>query len=167
MYTVGELVTYGALGVMRISDIREETVQDITRSYYILEQIKGDDGSKTYVPVDNERLVAAMRPLISADEAHSLCEKIKELPLLEISKDNRARTEKFRAVIESGDREAMLSMIKTVRAMAREREAVGKKGYISDTNMQNKAAKILYSELSYVLGVPESEMSAYLEPYFD
>ena len=166
MYTVGEVVNYGVMGVMRITDVTEETLQDVTKKYYVLEELRGDGSSKIFVPLDNERLVASIRPLISKIEAQELLEEIKDLAEVDWHRDNRVRTERFREIIESCDRRMILSMIKTVISKAHEREAEGKKGFISDTNMMNKAKKMLYSELAYVLELPYSEAAEHFDAFF-
>ena len=50
---------YGATGLMRIVDIREETVLDEARKYYVLEELGARSASKTFVPVDNKNASSA------------------------------------------------------------------------------------------------------------
>ena len=38
MYGIGDKVVYGALGVMEITDITDQTVGDVTRRYYVLKE---------------------------------------------------------------------------------------------------------------------------------
>ena len=72
MRNIGEYVLYGAAGVMTIVDIREESIGDISRSYYVLRSASSRTDSLTFVPADNEKLVGAMRPLLTADELDRL-----------------------------------------------------------------------------------------------
>ncbi|MBQ7333129.1 MAG: hypothetical protein IJW38_02130, partial [Clostridia bacterium] len=111
-----------------------------------------------YVPCDNEKLVALMRPLISRDAAIELVEK--NIEPAHWDKDNRVRAKKFREMIESSDLEKIISVIKAVYENSKERESLGKKSFILDTGIMQKAEKRLYSELSRALGITEDEASS-------
>ena len=50
---IGDKVLYGANGVMTIVDIREESVADVCRNYYVLSSALGKNESLTFVPADN------------------------------------------------------------------------------------------------------------------
>jgi RNA polymerase-interacting CarD/CdnL/TRCF family regulator len=64
MHKIGDKIIYGANGVMTIVDIREESVGDVSRSYYVLLPATGRASSLTFVPTDNEKLTSAMRPML-------------------------------------------------------------------------------------------------------
>ena len=68
MHQIGDKIIYGAVGVMTIVDIREESIGDISRSYYVLKSTVTNSDSLTFVPTDNERLIAFMHPLLSREE---------------------------------------------------------------------------------------------------
>ena len=68
MHKIGDKIMYGAGGVMTIVDIREESILDISRSYYVLRPTLSKTESLTFVPADNEKLVSAMRPLLTKEE---------------------------------------------------------------------------------------------------
>ena len=38
MYSIGDKVVYGALGVMEIVDITDQTVGDLTKKYYVMKE---------------------------------------------------------------------------------------------------------------------------------
>ncbi len=163
MHKIGEKILYGAAGVMTIVDIREESIGDISRSYYVLNSAVRRSDSLTYVPTDNERLVSAMRPLLTEEEIKSLLHSVKDMEPLEWVPENRARSEYFKRVMESGDREEMVAMIIAIDENAKRREAEGKKNFLSDENAKQKAEKLLHTEISVVLGIPEEDVPAYIE----
>ena len=154
---------YGAGGVMTIVDIREEMIGDLCRSYYILRPTLARSESFTYVPVDNEKLVSAMRPLLTKDEILSLLHSAKDMPSIDWVKENRARQDYFKRIMESGDRAKMIAMICAINENGLRREAEGKKNFLSDENAKAKAEKLLHSEFSIVLGIPEEEVPAFIE----
>ena len=162
MHTIGEKIIYGANGVMEIVDVREETIGDVARKYYVLRDLNSVSVSQIFVPVDNDRLVSSMRPLLTKEEAMDMISRIKSIPEAEWKKDNRVRSEKFRHVIETGDREGMISVIKAVYENGVKRHEEGKKNYLADESIMRKAEKVIYSELSIVLGIPENEVANFI-----
>ena len=163
MHKIGEKIMYGAGGVMTIVDIREESIGDVCRSYYILRPTLARAESFTYVPVDNEKLVSSMRPLLTEAEIISLLRSAKDMPPLDWVNENRARQEYFKKIMESGDRAKLISMIRAIDENGLRREAEGKKNFLSDENARAKAEKLLFSEFSVVLGIPEEDVPAFVE----
>lgn len=163
MLSIGEKIVYGSSGVMQIVDIREELVGDTKHEYYVLREVNSSSASQTFVPKANKKLVESMRPLLTKDEVMDIIKRIKDIPEVEWQNDNRVRSEHFRSIIESGDREEILSLIKTVYENGKRRSEEGKKNYLADENFMRKAEKLLYSEFSVVLGIPENEVQKFIE----
>lgn len=162
MHCVGNKIVYGSNGIMEIVDIREESIGDVARKYYVLSDLRVNVSSQTYVPIDNEKLVGTMRPLLTKDEIMDIISRIKTIPEAEWYEDNRIRTEKFRDVIESGSILGMISIIKAINANGIKRHEAGKKNFLADENLMRKAEKMIYAEFSEVLGIPENEVSAFI-----
>ncbi len=163
MFSIGEKVVYGAYGVMVVVDVRDVAIGDNLRKYYVLCESGVQAFSETLIPVDNELLVSGMRRLLSPDgmlEAIRAAKAVDDLPWLE---DNRARAEHFKAVLTSGDRAAILVMIRSIVEAGVRRAAEGKKNFLADENAMRKAEKVLYSEISEVMGIPTAEVPAFIE----
>ena len=163
MLRIGERVVYGANGVMEIFDIREESVGDVSRSYYVLSSVFSRSDSLTFVPTDNERLVSAMRPLLTRDEAMELISRLDNLPDVEWVESNRARAEYFKRIMESGDRLQMFAMIAAIDESGKRREANGKKNFLTDETARQKAERLLHSELALVLDLPIEKIPEFIE----
>jgi RNA polymerase-interacting CarD/CdnL/TRCF family regulator len=163
MYKIGDKVVYSSFGVMEIVDIRTEKVAAVSREYYILESICGLGCSQTFVPKDNDQLVSNMHPILTKSEMLDFIRKMESIPPLDWIADNRARSDRFKSLIESVDREAMISMIKLVRATAVRRAAEGKKNYLADENAMNKAQRLISSEISTVFEISEDEVASFVE----
>lgn len=163
MFTVGDKVVYGSLGVMEITEITEQTVGDVTRKYYVMKEYASLSTSLTYVPLDNEMLVAQMKPLLTKDEIYETVRAAKTSPPIEWVEDNRARAEMYKKILASSDRVRMLMMINSVYRTGIRREEEGKKNYIADENSMKRAEKIIATEFSLVLGIPEADVPAFIE----
>ena len=162
MHKIGEKVVYGSSGVMEILDVREESVLGKPRQYYVLRESRTNSSSMTYVPVDNEELVAAMRPLLTKDEIIEIIREAKSLPEKEWIEDNRARSLKFKRIISSGDRTELIAMINSIYSTGKRRGMEGKRNYLSDETAMKKAEKLIYSEFSEVLGISEEEIPEFI-----
>lgn len=163
MLKIGDRVVYSANGVMEIVDIREESVGDVSRSYYVLSPVLSRSDSLTFVPTDNEMLVSAMRPLLTKSDALDLVRHLNDLPEVEWLASNRARAEHFKKIMESGDRLQMFAMIAAIDESGKRREAEGRKNFLTDETARQKAEKLLYSELSLVFGLPIEEIPEFIE----
>ena len=162
MHRIGEQIMYGAGGVMTIVDIREESIGDVRRSYYVLRPTLVKSESLTFVPTDNEKLVSAMHPLLTKDEILELLEYAKNAEPVEWVKENRARQERFKKILDSGDRRKIVSMICAINESARQRETEGKRMFLSDENVKIRAEKLLHSEISVVFDIPEEEVAEFV-----
>lgn len=163
MHKIGDKIMYGAGGVMTIVDIREESIIDTPREYFVLRPTLARSDSFTYVPVDNDRLVASMRPLLTRDEVISLIHDARQIPPIRWINENRARQEFFKKVMESGDRLQIVAMINAIDENGKRREAEGKKNFLSDENARAKAVRLLHSEFAVVLDIPEDDVSAFIK----
>ena len=163
MYRIGDKVVYGALGVMEIIEITDQTVGDVTRKYYVMKEYASASSSFTYVPLDNEALTSQMKPLLSKDEIIEVVRKAKNSPPLEWIEDNRARSEAYKKILSTADRTLLLSMIDSVYKTGLRREEEGKKNYIADENSMRRAEKLISTEFSLVLGIPESDVPEFIK----
>ena len=76
MLKVGEKVLYGAAGACTITEICKKRFGDAEeREYYVLVPIH-DSRSTLYVPLDNEKLRAKMKKLLSAEEIEALIDSM-------------------------------------------------------------------------------------------
>lgn len=162
MRCVGEMVVYGSNGVMEIVDIREEVVVDVARKYYVLRAVGTRGESLTFVPVDNEKLVSMMRPLLTREEIIEIIHSADELSEPEWVGDNRLRTERFKKIIDSGNRADIIALIRLIYKAGQRRAEEGKKNFLSDENLMHKAEKLIASEFSIVLGIPEEDVPEFI-----
>ena len=158
MFKIGDNVIYGGNGVMTVVDVRDEIFGDAVRRYYVLHPYGSSAESLYFVPMDNERLVSLMSPLLSRDEYIAVFRSVNELPDCEWGKDGRSRSEIFKGILDSCDRSSIIAMIRTIYKMGALRVEAGKKNYVSDENALRKAERILTTEISIVFGIDESEV---------
>ena len=163
MYGIGDKVVYGALGVMEVVEITEQVIGDSVKKYYVLKEYSSSSTSLTYVPLDSELLTSQMKPLLTQAEVTEVIKEAKTSGLLDWVEDNRARSEYYKKLLGTADRVKLLRMIETVHQTGIHRESEGKKNYIADENSMYRAQKLITTEFSLVLGIPESEVCDFIK----
>ncbi len=163
MYNIGDKVIYSGMGVAEIVDIRSEVFDGGMRSYYVLKEMGCPTPSETLVPTDNKALVGRMRSLLSPEELVSIIMEAKSLPEIEWIKDNRARAENFKRMIQCGNRLELIRMINSIYEAGKRRTEEGKKNYISDESAMKKAENLLYSEISVVMGIEYDSVPEFIK----
>ncbi|MDR1464570.1 MAG: CarD family transcriptional regulator [Oscillospiraceae bacterium] len=160
MIQVGDTVLYGADGVCRVSGIEEKRLDGQARQYFVLIPLQ-EKNTIHYVPIDNEKAVAQLRPVLSAEEIHCL---IRSMPDEEGAwvADDTTRRERDRQALASGDRTALVRMIKSLYRRRQEQKAVGRKLHIADERLLQEAEKRLYEEFAHVLRLSPEEVVPFI-----
>ncbi len=157
MFNKGDTVSYRSEGVCKISDIRNENFSggNGDTAYYILSPLN-DPRSTLFIPVDNERLTAMMRPLLSAEEIVALCEELRHerMPWVE---ENRARSAAFREILSEGDRRKLIILLNTITERLEVQKADGKRPLGTDLNAAIRAVNLLYEEFSVTTDLSSEE----------
>ncbi len=155
-FTIGTILIYGATGVCKLTDIREEKMGGVTREYYILSPVY-DSRATVYVPTDNEVLTAKMKRILTCGEAEALI-SADDGRRTEWVEGDKPRKEKFGLIIEDGDRVEIIRLARTLYDRKKCAEQEGKKFHACDENMLLRAQRVLCEELALVLDVPQKEV---------
>ena len=160
MYEIGKRVLYGIHGVCRITGVESMRFGKARAKYYVLEPVE-QPGAKFYIPVENEAAVAKLRPLLSREELLALLhsEEVRNYPWIA---DENQRKLRFRELINSGDREALMGMIGALLRHKKAQLAAGRKFHQSDENFLRDAEKLLSAEFSTVLGIEPGQVGSYV-----
>lgn len=162
MHVIGEKVLYSSNGVMEIVDIRDEEIGDTSRRYYVLNKLDSPSAAQIFVPVDNESLVRNMLPILTKEEVLGIISRTPDISELDWPMSSRARADKFQAILDSGDRERIIALVKTIHNNGIKRQSEGKRNYLSDSAVMGRAKKLIYSEFALVLGRSEEELGDFI-----
>ena len=156
---INDKVIYGANGVCEVTDITKMNVSGVEKEYYVLQSLT--EGSMCiYVPVDNTN-IKELRLAIDREQAEKLIEEMPGYRTIWFDNERR-RKEEYKEVIDRADPRELLSLIKTLYLKKQEREAAGKRLYVSDETFMKAAEKRLYKELGNALGIESSEVPGYI-----
>ena len=161
MLQVGSQVVYGIHGVCCIIDVEVRRVDRKKVEYFVLEPI-GQPGARFYVPMRNEVALSKLRPLLTKEELEALILSDATHQNCWVSDENH-RKQKYRELINGGDRAALISMIRALHQHKEDQLAAGRKFHLCDENFLRDAEKLLSSEFSMVLGIAPNEVGAYIE----
>jgi len=151
---------YGIHGVCRILDLEQRKIDRKNIEYYVLEPID-QPGARFYVPTQNEAAVSKLRPVITQQELNALLKDGDACTDVWIEDENQ-RKQRYRELMASGDRAALIRMIGSLHRHRAAQAAAGRKFHMCDENFLRDAEKLLNSEFALILGMAPSEVSAYV-----
>lgn len=160
MYQIGDKVCYGTEGVCSIVRIQEMKVGGAKGKYYVLRPIYRESAT-VYVPLDNERLIARMRPVLSQQELEALLVGADDAPLAWID-DPTERKDRFSRLLSDGSSADLLSVTCLLWRKRRQLYAAGRRMRSSDEQLLRDAEKLLTDEVALALALPRQEVPAYL-----
>ena len=153
---INDIVLYGAEGVCKIKDITRENFGEGIMEYYVLQPIY-KDSLMIFVHTDNDHLISKMRRVLSREEIEKIILTMPEEELLSIE-DESEREIKYQEIINSGDRRAVVKLIKTIYLRQKNRKEQKKKPYAIDERFLKEAEKLLYDEFALVLNVKPNQV---------
>jgi CarD family transcriptional regulator len=158
---VGTQVVYGIHGVCTIVDTEVRRVDRKNVEFLVLEP-RDQPGARFYVPAHNPAALSKLRPLLSAEELEQLLLSDATHQDCWIPEEG-LRKQKYRDLLNGGDRAALISMIRQLHKHRESQLAAGRKFHLCDENFLRDANKLLVSEFSMVLERPKTEVMNYIE----
>ena len=158
-YAVEDYVMYGAIGVCKVTDICSPDFMRDETMYYVLQPVY-NTSETIYAKVGSDKV--SMRRSLTKPEAQKYIEDMKAAEILWFS-DDKERDQEFKRILRSGDCREWICMVKGLYRTKKQRESDGKKLSQADTNIFQKAEKLLYGELALALGLNVDEMPSYID----
>lgn len=165
MYQVGQRVVYAVHGVCTVAEIETKSVDRKKISYYVLEPID-QSGARYYVPTENPAALKKLSPLLTREELENMLAECSVTAGSWIADENQRKV-RYKELIVSGDRRALVMMVHTLHEHKKRQESEGKKFHLCDENFLKDAEKLLTSEISLVLELSRDETAAYLRNMFE
>ena len=163
MWSKGDTVVYGSNGICRIEDIRDEQFGNEAKKYYILTPLF-DEKNTYFVPSFNAALMDKMRSVFSKDDMMLLIKKMSEISPEWIDND-KLRQETYRSVLENGERERTVAVLK---ALYERRETLlksGKKLRTTDEIYLNTAKRLIENEIAFIFEIEREKVQSFIEQY--
>lgn len=152
MYKEGDLLVYKK-DVCEVIEVKTKYIKDI--DYYILAPVF-DKSLKIQIPVNS----SSIRDLISRDKIDELIKKIPNISIIEC--DMKALDNEYKVLMQRGNWEDLIKIIKTSYLRNKERIDNNKKTTDKDNYYFNQAELYLYNEFSQVLNMSYDETKNYI-----
>lgn len=160
MFQQGDRVIYGIHGLCEILGIDLKKYGKSSVEYYILAPAR-NPADRYFVPTQNAAAVAKLRPILTRNELDALLLS-PETGRDAWIPDENLRKQRYRELINSGDRAALISMVRTLHIHRAEQIAQGRKFHLCDENFLRDAEALLSTEFSMVLDIEPSEVGQYI-----
>lgn len=165
MFELGQTVLYGTEGVCIIDRIEQMKVNRVRTKYYVLKPVHRD-GATVFVPMDNELLLAKMRPILSREEIDTILTHVHDDEVAWIE-DHNERKQVFQSILGTGNCTQILRMLRTLYLRRQQLIERGKHLRSSDDQILRDAEKLLDDEFAWVLQIPRQQVSAYVRSHVE
>lgn len=160
MFSVGELVLYGAEGVCRIVGIEDLDLTGEMSPYYRLAP-ESDKSSCIFVPMNNSILTQRIKPLLSKEEIAELIAD-KEGADSVWCDSTSLRKNRYQEIVNSADRKRLISLVRELQERRSHMKGSGQRFSVTDEHYFKLAQRILYDEFSRVIPVAQDEFLDYI-----
>lgn len=155
MLSRGDAVVYKCRGMYKVEEVGklDFSFADRKKSYYTLQSLE-DSRDRAYVPTDDETNIR--RP-VSRDEAMDLISRMPDIEVLRV-KNEKFREQEYKECISGYDPENWVRVLKTLYRRTKSRGSITS----VDKKYQMLLEHALYSEFSFVLGVPAEKVPRFI-----
>ena len=154
---------YGSYGICRISAIEKRNFFGDEQDYYVLRHIH-DVKSTAYVPLNNQETVGKLHPICTKEEVDDLILHMKDAAPAWIANDT-VRNEEYNKITKSGDRYAIIMMLKSIYVHRQKLALVRKKLPSTDEKFFKNAETLLFEEFAYALGIDKADVKKYIRSH--
>lgn len=153
------LVMHDTAGVCRIAG--ETTMDGMPGTYYVLTPLYMN-GATFYTPKNSDKV--RVRPVMSAEEARALIDRLPDVSPLTFSSPNEQRSS-CAAILKSGDSYQLAQLTKTLYQDQLRRTRQNRRTGIGDTTALKKAENLLFGELATALEIPYEDVLEFIRAH--
>jgi len=162
-FAKGETVVYGGSGVCEIDDIKDISFyHERPQKYYVLKPLFVNQAQIVYVPFNNEKLTAKIRPVITRKEALDLIHGIKD-STIEWIDDRNERKETFNVMVSGGDRKSIVDVISIITEHRAQLASEGKSLNQQDEKILYEAENRMNAEFAVALDMTPDEIPGFIQ----
>ena len=159
-FETGQKVIYDGRELCRIGEVCRKCFDGIHEEEYFSLIPENAPNSCYYVPAD--RLEGRIRPLMTREEIYAAIDGSLTENILMCS-DKNQRKAVLSQTVKSGDSRLIIGMIRELFEEKTRRAAEGKELISCDEKALVSACRVIGSEFSAVLGIPEDEVGRLIE----
>mgnify|MGYP004557976171 CR=1 FL=1 len=162
MFAPDEMIYYGMQGVCRITEIRKESLHGTVQEYYVLKPLDLTCSS-ILVPIQNERLVNRIRPIVTPKEIEQILSSLSQEESL-WENDETKRKKQFQALLNEGNPLQLLRIIQTLYLHRQQLQVQGRRRlHLCDETVLKRAKHLIAEEFSASLQLSQEEIFPYIQ----
>lgn len=160
--SIGDTVVYGGNGVCKVDAIQDIRMgHERPQKYYVLKTLFVRQTVTVFVPINNEKLMAKIQPVISKEEALDLIDTI-EPGKGEWIEDRNERKTRFSEMLSSADRREIISLISIISKHRDELAKDGKSLNMQDEKYLTDATHRINSEFAVALDMNIEDVPGFI-----
>ena len=165
MFRINDVVVYSLHGVCRITEIKEMEFAGERRLYYTLVPVF-DERSTFFVPAENDFIGKKLKKPLTEKEIKTIFREASKQKPLSLAADTR-RKDVYQKIIENGDREELMALLKMLYKRRRHQSETGKKQHLIDERYMKRAEDTLAEEFAFICGTDKNEIVRELRKKLD
>lgn len=160
MFSVGDQIIYGSMGVCRVTGIGLPDMPGAEQKCYVLEPAYVAN-SRVYAPVENNPV--KMRRLLTRQEAAALIESLPDIKPFPPGREKQELYSTYRSAIKSANSLELARLLKTLYEKKRQLAPQNKNIPVAEKEYLDTAVKVLHGEIAIVLDIPLEEVEEYIQ----
>lgn len=156
MYQLGAYVNYGGHGICQITELRAMNFGNGEGNYYVLSPIN-QSGAVFYLPVDNEKALKRLRPVLTREEIDAILSSAGQEQMPWIA-DRKQRAASFQQILTRRDTRELLLL-----AGCLHRQMISKGLSFSDKEILSKIENAIEQEFAFVLHIQREDIGQYIQ----
>lgn len=159
-HNIGETVVYRKQGIYEIKEIKEQKIGNEKKEYYVLSSVY-DANSAVYVPVDNLSLTSQIENTLSKEEIHAIIDADEGNDVFWLE-NTTERAIHFDEILKSGNLLKILSLLNMFIERKNNADKKPYRNFARDEKAFSAALKAVTEAFAYPLGIPKTEVVAYI-----
>ena len=161
MYSIGEMIVYGELGVCRVTEVARRSMPGgcAERLYYTVEPLREE--CTIYAPAEGKAVF--MRRIVTRDEALRLIDGIPAVRAEAYhNKVISQLADHYETVLKTHDCAALLELTMSIYAKKQQLRAQKRRFGATDERFLKRAEELLFGEFGAALGIAPDEVPDYI-----
>ena len=165
MFRINDVIVYSLHGICRITEIEEKEFGGEKQLYYTLTPLF-DERSTFFVPVENDFTRKKLKEPLSEREIKKIFREASKIKPLSLGADTR-RKDSYQKIIENGDRQEIMALLKMLYERRRYQSETGKKQHLIDERYMKRAEDTLAEEFAFICNTDKNEIIRELRSKLD
>lgn len=160
MYKTNETVLHANYGICKISEITRQVINGSSVECYTVKPLY-DNQCRFLIAANNQKATQKIQRVLSRRELEALIQTMSTESTIWIE-NATLRKKRYEEILENGDRQELVQLIKTLYLRQQTLQEKGKKLQTADERSLQMAEKLLHDEISHVLHIQRDHVRSFI-----